>query len=212
MSRPLIVALHGVGSSGRDMAAALIPLASVDVIALDGFDPFDGGGSGRQWFSVSGVTEADRPRRVAGALPRLVEQLDRLAEERGVAREDLVLLGFSQGAIMTLAMVAQGLHPGRAIALAGRLATPVATTGAHFASLLVIGDAADPVMPVAMSEDAAERLAAAGHTVTLTLTRGIGHGIGPQTISAIASWLAATASPRALATTIEGKHHVHQQS
>jgi phospholipase/carboxylesterase len=205
MSRPLIVALHGVGSSGRDMGAALAPLAPIaDVIALDGCEPFDGGGRGRQWFSVSGVTEADRPRRVAGALPRLIKRLDQLAQDHGVAREDLVLLGFSQGAIMTLAMVAQGLHAGRAIAIAGRLAAPVVPVELRHASLLLIGDSADRVMPQGLSQDAAERLRAAGHHVELSLTDGIGHGIGSQTLSSIASWLVATAVPRADALTTEG--------
>ncbi|SFG45110.1 phospholipase/carboxylesterase [Novosphingobium sp. CF614] len=205
MSRPLIVALHGVGSSGRDMGAALAPLAPVaDVIALDGCEAFDGGGAGRQWFSLSGVTQADRPRRVANALPRMIQRLDQLAQDHGVAREDLVLLGFSQGAIMTLAMVAQGLHAGRVIAIAGRLAAPVIAAGARAASLLVIGDSADPVMPFGLSQDAAERLRAAGHHVDLRLTDGIGHGVGSQTLSSIASWLPATAVPRANALTTEG--------
>jgi phospholipase/carboxylesterase len=205
MNRPLIVALHGVGSSGHDMGAALAPLAPIaDVIALDGSEAFDGGGRARQWFSVRGVTEADRPRRVAGALPVLIERLDQLARDRNVAREDLVLLGFSQGAIMTLAMVAQGLHAGRAIALAGRLAAPVVPAGTRPASLLVIGDAVDRVMPPALSQEAAERLRTAGHHVDLRLTDGVGHGIGSPTLSSIANWLAATAPHRADATKTEG--------
>ncbi|CAN5174224.1 esterase [soil metagenome] len=199
MNRPLVIALHGVGSSGRDMGAALAPLTSIaEVIALDGSAPFDAAPTGRQWFSVRGVTEADRPQRVSAALPQLLDRLDRLAAEHGVARDDLVLLGFSQGAIMTLAMVAQGLHAGRAIAIAGRLAAPV-VAGARPASVLVIGDAADRVMPTELSRDAAERLTAAGHHVNLRLTDGIGHGIGQQTLSTIAGWLDATALPRAAA-------------
>jgi len=205
MNRPLIVALHGVGSSGPDIGAALAPLAAVaEVVALDGCEPFDGGGRGRQWFSVSGVTEADRPRRVAGALPRMLKRLDDLARQHGVAREDLVLLGFSQGAIITLAMVAQGFHAGRGIAIAGRLAAPVVPAGLHPASLLVIADTVDRVMPQELSQDAAERLRAAGHHVDQNLTVGVGHSIGAETLSSIASWLAATATTRAPALTIEG--------
>jgi len=205
MNRPLIVALHGVGSSGPDMVGALAPLTAVaEVIALDGCEPFDGGGRGRQWFSVSGVTEADRPRRVAGALPRMLERLDELARQHGVQRNDLVLLGFSQGAIMTLAMVAQGFHAGRAIAIAGRLAAPVVPAALHPASLLVIADSVDRVMPQELSQDAVDRLRVGGHHVDQNLTVGVGHGIGAETLSSIASWLAATASPRAPALTIEG--------
>jgi phospholipase/carboxylesterase len=205
MSRPLIVALHGVGSSAADMAAALAPLEQVaEVIALDGGEPFDGGGRGRQWFSVAGVTEADRPRRVASALPALLGRLDRLARDRGVAREALVLLGFSQGAIMTLAMVAQGLHPGRTVAVAGRLAAPVVPAEGDAATLLLVHDSADRVMPPALSDAAATALGAAGYHVGFARTDGIGHGIGPATITAIADWLAATAPLRAISTLIEG--------
>lgn len=194
MTRPVIVALHGVGSSGANMAAALRPLeAQAHVVALDGIDPFDGGGSGRQWFSVAGVTEADRPLRVAGALPGLLRRLDRLAEGYGLARRDLVLLGFSQGAIMTLAAVAQGLHPGRAIAVAGRLAAPVARP-IEPADLLLIDDRDDRVMPSALSDDAAARIAAAGHRVDRFHTAGIGHGIGSATTEAIATWLTTSAN------------------
>jgi phospholipase/carboxylesterase len=197
MSRPLIVALHGVGSSGSDMATALVPLGSVaDVIALNGTDAFDGGqGRGRQWFSIAGVTEANRPMRVAEALPALLGRLNQLADQHGVARNDLVLLGFSQGAIMTLAMIAQGLHPGRGIAVAGRLAAPVLVTGDP-ATLLVVHDRADQVMPLALSDDIVAKLAAAGHHVDLVYTEGIGHGIGAATIKAITSWLTAN-SPSA---------------
>lgn len=197
MSRPLIVALHGVGSSARDMAVALAPLERfAEVLALDGLDPFNGGGAGRQWFSVAGVTEADRPLRVAEALPSLVDRLDRLAKDRSLKRDDLVLLGFSQGAIMTLAMVAQGLHPGRAVAIAGRLAAPVVPTEERLASLLLVHDRADRVMPPALSAEAAARLSAAGHLVNLLLTDGIGHGIGFPTTSAVADWLTTTDSSR----------------
>jgi phospholipase/carboxylesterase len=190
MTRPLIVALHGVGSNARDLAAALAPLGAVaDVLALDGFEPFQGGGQGRQWFSVAGITEATRPARVAQALPRLIETLEALAAERGIDRQDIVLLGFSQGAIMTLAAVAGGLHHGRAVAIAGRLAAPVlpATT---LASVLLLHDRDDRVMPIALSIDAGTVLRGAGHHVDGAWSAGLGHGIGAPTLSNLADWLA----------------------
>ncbi|WP_395943370.1 hypothetical protein [Brevundimonas sp.] len=204
MSRPLLVALHGVGSSARDMAAALAPLERItDVVALDGCEPFEGGGRGRQWFSVSGITETDRPMRVAAAMSRLLDRLNRIAQDHGVALEALVPIGFSQGTIMTLAMVAQGHHIGRAVAIAGRLAAPVVPAAGQPSSLILIHDSADRVMPPRLSEEAAASLTTAGHHVHLTRTDGIGHGIGPATIAAIADWLAATAASPAT-TSIEG--------
>lgn len=202
MIRPILVALHGVGSSAADMAGALAPLEKVaEVITLDGQDPFDLAASGRQWFSVAGVTEADRPRRVAAALPFLLERLERLAASRGVTRDDLVLVGFSQGAIMTIAMIAQGLHHGRAVAIAGRLAATVMPVADRPASLLLLHDAADRVMPSLLSTEASAALVAAGHHVQLTGTDGIGHGIAKPTLDALATWLAATAPSRTTALT-----------
>jgi phospholipase/carboxylesterase len=190
MTRPLIVALHGVGSNARDLAAALAPLGPVaEVLALDGFDPFDGGGQGRQWFSVAGVTEASRPARVAAALPALIAKLDTIAAERGIARDDIILLGFSQGAIMTLAAVAGGLHHGRAVAVAGRLAAPVLPVE-RAATVLLLHDRDDRVMPINLSVDAGAALDRAGHHVEGAWSAGIGHGIGAPTLSAIADWLA----------------------
>jgi phospholipase/carboxylesterase len=202
---PLIVALHGVGSSARDMAVALAPLERVaEVVSLDGGEAFDGGGLGRQWFSIAGVTDADRSQRVARALPGLLERLDQLARSRDMRREDLVLLGFSQGAMMVLAMVAQQFHPGQAVAIAGRLAVPVLPAAGRPASLLLVHDLSDRIAPPSMSQDAADRLGAAGHHVKLVHTEGVGHGIGPAVPGVIAEWLAATASARAVSTSTEG--------
>jgi phospholipase/carboxylesterase len=202
---PLIVALHGVGSSARDMAVALAPLERVaEVVSLDGGEAFDGGGLGRQWFSIAGVTDADRSQRVARALLGLLERLDQLARSRDMRREDLVLLGFSQGAMMVLAMVAQQFHPGQAVAIAGRLAVPVLPAAGRPASLLLVHDLSDRIAPPSMSQDAADRLGAAGHHVKLVHTEGVGHGIGPAVPGVIAEWLAATASARAVSTSTEG--------
>ncbi|WP_276152807.1 MULTISPECIES: hypothetical protein [unclassified Sulfitobacter] len=64
-----IVFLHGVGGSGD----SIHPLAQQLDLAFeahcpDGPQAFDMG-AGRQWFSVNGVTETNRPARVTEALP-----------------------------------------------------------------------------------------------------------------------------------------------
>ncbi len=190
MSRPLIVALHGVGSNARDMAAALVPLeAHGEIVALDGTEPFIGGGNGRQWFSVAGISDANRPARVVAAMPAFIDCLDILAAERGISRHELVLLGFSQGSIMTLAAVAGGHFHGRAIAVAGRLAAAV-ILGAQPAHLLLVHDRDDPVMPVELSVEAGTALSRAGHHVEGAWTSGIGHRVAGPMLPTIANWLA----------------------
>lgn len=190
MNPPLIVALHGVGSSAEDMTAALYPLdAFADVIALPGHEPFDSSDSGRQWFSVMGVTEGNRSTRTAAALPALIAKLNQLAVARNIRRDDIILLGFSQGAIMTLAAVAGGYHCGRAISIAGRLAVPVSPALDRQAEILVVHDADDQIMPSGLSLDAAAALNRAGHAVKIVETAGVGHRIGTATLEAISTWL-----------------------
>jgi phospholipase/carboxylesterase len=190
MTRKLIVALHGVGSNAQDMMAALQPLtAQADVIALEGPEPFQANALGRQWFSVAGITDVNRPGRVKAAIPQLLAMLDRVAEDHDVRRDNLVLVGFSQGAIMTLAAIAGGHFHGHAVAIAGRLAADVALQ-TQPANLLLVHDRDDPVMPTPLSVEAAAALSRAGHHVDGAWTAGVGHGVGEATTNIINRWLA----------------------
>jgi len=191
MTRPVIVALHGVGSTDDQMQAALVSLESVaEVVALAAPQPFDGGGTGRQWFSVSGITEENRAARTAAALDELLPRLDKLAATRDLPRHELILLGFSQGAILTLSAVASGAHHGRAVAIAGRLTTnPIVVSAEQAAAVLLVHDADDQMMPSHLSLAAAGKLAEAGHLVETRSTSGVQHSIGLPTVSAISDWL-----------------------
>lgn len=205
MTRPVIVALHGVGSSAEDMAAALAPLsARAEVVALPGHEPFDAAPRGRQWFSVSCVTEANRSERTAAAMPKLIARLDQIAAGHGIDRDELILLGFSQGAIMTLAAVAGGHHRGRAIAVSGRLVGPVNLAPSQRGSLLIIHDADDSVMPSMLSVNASDALRHVGHDVDIIRTAGVGHRIGAATLDAIRPWLSRHAEPLRFSNALQG--------
>ena len=55
----LIVLLHGMGHNGTSMAplaqALRAEFPQAALLAPDAPHPFDTGGAGRQWFSVSGI-------------------------------------------------------------------------------------------------------------------------------------------------------------
>ena len=100
---------------------AAFPAAAI--LIPEGFEPFDGGGAGRQWFSVRGVTEENRPERVAQALPPLEAYVKQAQARFGLLQSDTALAGFSQGAIMALELVqAHDGMAGRVIAFSGRYA------------------------------------------------------------------------------------------
>ncbi|MBL4929999.1 alpha/beta hydrolase family protein [Fuscibacter oryzae] len=174
-----VIFLHGVGSSG----AAMRPLAEVlalpqPAVCPDGLQPFDMG-AGRQWFSVKGVTEANRPGRIAEAMPAFADLIASLGSPR-----DSVLIGFSQGAIMALHAVAAGMPVAGVIALSGRLAGPVGSRG-DWPSVTLMHGADDPVMPPAVARATEAWLQDAGATPRLIVFDGLGHAIDARILKAV---------------------------
>jgi len=130
----LLLLFHGVGSSPEDLAplgqalAAARPRAWVIGVRAPNRADF---GSGWQWFSVQGLTESNRPERVARALPSFFERVEAWQGRTGVEPERTTLIGFSQGAIMSLEST-QGAAPrvaSRVAAIAGRLMWKIAESG-----------------------------------------------------------------------------------
>jgi phospholipase/carboxylesterase len=197
MAVSLVILLHGVGSRGADLApladylAPSLPGAAFE--APDGPEPFDQGGPGRQWFSISGVTEANRAGRIAAARPAFDAAVSALIERHGLSGhlERVALLGFSQGAIMALDAIASGRwRPGAVIGFSGRLATPEPLTPSPRTKVLLLHGTADPVIPVAEAQSAHQRLSAAGADISLRLQQGLGHSISRDGLDLAAAHLA----------------------
>lgn len=182
----LFVLLHGVGARASDLAPLARRLADeypqAAVVGLDGPQAFDAAPpshGGRQWFSVLGVTEENRPARVAAALPGLVATLRALQQRFGVSWPCTALVGFSQGSILALeAVQAEPALAGRVIAFAGRHArapehAPVDTT------IHLLHGLEDRVIPPGPAVDSAHRLVALGGDVTADVLPGIGHELHP---------------------------------
>lgn len=175
-----VIFLHGVGSSGAGMRPIgdALGLSDRQSHYPDGLLPFDMG-SGRQWFSVRGVTEENRPQRVAAALPAVTEVI------RGFGPpEESVLVGFSQGAIMALHVAASGLPVAAVIAIAGRLAGPVPARQDWPSITLLHGDA-DPIMPASAARATEAWLQDAGAAPMLTLFPNLGHTVDARVLGRI---------------------------
>jgi phospholipase/carboxylesterase len=153
-------------------------------------DPSDFG-QGWQWFSVQGVTEADRPPRVAATMPRFVDAVRGWQRESAIGPGATALIGFSQGAIMALESTQQpGPIAGRVIALAGRFAHPPRVAPPHVALHLLHGEQ-DRLMPPALAADAAAQWRALGGEATLDLFPGLGHGIDARVVRRVGERLGA---------------------
>ncbi len=184
----LMILLHGWGASAADMAPlartlrAAFPQAVL--LAPQGFEDA-GGPSRRQWFALGSVgngdgadgpvTEANRPARVAAVLPRLAAWVRAAQTASGVGSAATALVGFSQGAIVSLELVQQhdGIA-GRVLAFSGRYASLPSHAPEH-STLHFFHGSADVVIPAAQATLAIERLAQLGADATIDIAQGVGH-------------------------------------
>jgi phospholipase/carboxylesterase len=192
----LFLLFHGVGSVpesmvplGRQLAQAF-PAAMVVSVA----SPFASDiSAGRQWFSVVGVTEANRGERVAAVMPLFDETVRHWQQQAGADAKATTLVGFSQGSMMALESTRQTPPPAaRVVAFAGRyVSLPASAPAARIH--LVHGDE-DRVMPVALAHAAATQLRRLGAEVTLDTLPAIGHEPHPALVErALARLRAASA-------------------
>lgn len=198
-----VVLLHGYGSDGNDLIGlaphwqAVLPDAVF--IAPNGPDQCRQLASGFQWFDVSfeGDRLASRQLGVLQARPVLAEFLDDLWRQTGIAPENTILAGFSQGAMMALHV---GLSLERPlmgiIAFSGAFLPPEGFGSAALARspvCLVHGDM-DQVVDAVLSAEADAALRLAGYDVAYHVSEGVGHGIAPDGLSFATAFLARVAA------------------
>jgi phospholipase/carboxylesterase len=193
-----LVLSHGRGTDQHDLA----PL-------LDVFDPeqrllgicpggpiTDQPPGGRHWYAVKEIGYPDEETFALG-FGALSGFLDDTLAERGIAWEDTIAGGFSQGGVMSHAL---GLGSGRPrpagiLAMSGFIPTVPGTWEADLGSrkdlpVMITHGELDPVISVDFGRDARDRLTEAGLDVTYLESR-MPHTIDPRAIPEIAGWIAA---------------------
>ncbi len=183
MSKKLVVFLHGVGSQGSDLAGLgkmwQEQLPDVQFLSPNGPEPCDFG-RGYQWFSVSGVTEQNRPARILSARQSFDAHLNELfaANDFNPQHDKLVLVGFSQGSIMALDALASGrINLAGVVAFSGRLASPEPLTPQSDSHVLIIHGLSDPVMTPVLAELAAKELSTLGVDVQTYFEPNLAHQV-----------------------------------
>ena len=194
----LVLIFHGVGSSAQDLAPLGRALAQAcpgaAVVSVQAPSPSQLG-RGQEWFSVIGVTEDNRPGRIAQAMPQFVQTIRHWQDVMGIDAQRTVLVGFSQGAIMSLeATQTPELLAGKVIAMAGRFAQPVSQAPAGTQVHLIHGEQDGVVLPQ-WSVQAHQQIGALGGAVTLDLLPGLGHGIDDRALQLAIRHLASPEGP-----------------
>ncbi|MFM8865879.1 MAG: esterase [Limnohabitans sp.] len=194
-SDQLVLLFHGVGSSAQDLAPVGQALAQArpraTVVSVEAPHPSQLG-RGKEWFSVVGVSEENRPQRIAQAMPLFLQTIQHWQGVTGIGPDRTVLVGFSQGAIMSLESTQTSTQPIQAahtvISLAGRFAGAVCRAPADVRLHLIHGEQ-DGVVQTRWSVEAASQWRALGGTVTLDLVPGLGHGIDARALRHVVEYL-----------------------
>lgn len=189
-ARSIVVFVHGYGADGADLLGlgdALAPhLPDTVFVAPDAPQPCVGNPFGFQWFPIpwlDGSSEEAAREGMAASVALMDAFLDARLAEEGLGPEAMALVGFSQGAMMSLHVA-----PRRAaavagvVAISGRLLVPerLAAEAVVKPPVLLIHGDQDPVVPFDDMGRAGEALVAAGFETFGHVMEGTGHGIAPD--------------------------------
>ncbi|MDG1457161.1 MAG: prolyl oligopeptidase family serine peptidase [Pseudoprimorskyibacter sp.] len=198
--RSAVVFLHGYGANGADLLGLADPLGEhlpdTLFVAPDAPEACAGAPMGFQWFPIpwiDGSSQEESETGMRAAAEDLNAFLDALMVDEDLLPEQVALVGFSQGTMMSL-----HIAPRREDALAGvvgfsgRLLSPdllVDDVVSRPPMLLVHGDADDVVPPQSLPE-AVEALQEAGwKDVFAHIMKGTGHGIAPDGLGVALAFL-----------------------
>lgn len=196
----MVVLVHGYGADGADLLGLADPLGphlrDTVFYAPDAPEPCAGNPFGRQWFGIPRFDGTSAEQAQAGMLAS-AEDLNAFVDARltdeGLTPNKLILLGFSQGSMMSLQIA-----PRRDVAIAGvvsisgRLLYPDTLAGEIRVKppiLLMHGDR-DEVVPFQEMQTAGNAFISNGFDVYAHVMKGSGHGIAPDGLQVALSFMA----------------------
>lgn len=176
-ARAAMILLHGRGASARDILGLAHALGRPEVAYLAPE------AAGNTWYPYSFLTPIEQNEPWLSSALAFVGRTLEQVRAGGVPHERVLLLGFSQGACLTLEFVARNARRyGGVAALTGGLIGPDGTprdyTGTLAGTPIFIGSAdPDPHIPVARVHESERVLSGMGAVVTTRIYPGIGHTV-----------------------------------
>lgn len=200
-AKQLVILVHGYGSNGDDLIG-LVPFwrqAFPDAawVSPNAPEPLPGMPGCYQWWDIA--NRSDRAAGVRQAAPVLDAFIDQELERHGLTEADLVLVGFSQGTMMSLFVAPRRERPlAGVIGYSGRLLAPeslAAEVKSRPPIFLAHGEA-DPMVPVSSTIEAADVLTREGFEVMVHTSPGVGHSIDPPGLQLGGQFLMRVFHPR----------------
>lgn len=198
--RKVVLMLHGLGSNGQDLMG-LAPFLAQDLpgdvlfLSPDAHQPCDmapPGYGGYQWFSLKSFEPDFMLAGARAAEPDVNDYIDAILEQTGLSDSDLVLLGFSQGTMMSLFAAARRKKPvAGVIGYSGALLGPdlIKDSAMQRFPVLLVHGSNDDVVPVSAYHTAHAALEEAGYAVEGMVVDGLAHSIDEAGIACGAAFL-----------------------
>ena len=132
---------------------------------------------------IDGSSEVDAQVVIEQVLKTTNIFIDEMMDAEGIGPNNTILLGFSQGTMLSLHIAPRRDEPlAGVVGFSGRLLEPeslIDDVKSRLPILLIHGDK-DDVVPFGSLADAANTLTANGFTVYTHVAEGVGHGISPD--------------------------------
>jgi phospholipase/carboxylesterase len=193
-SNKLVVFLHGYGADGKDLIDLANPFSmampNATFISPDAPHPCTMSPSGREWFPIDQI-----PTGAIKASENLISLIQDEAKSLNLSFKDVILIGFSQGAMMSLqCLLINNQQFSAIIGYSGALreenveaAHNQIINGKHnFANtpVLLIHGEKDEVVPFQSLISSKNLLNNIGFNIQTLSRPNLGHGIDPEGISA----------------------------
>jgi len=192
-AKRIVVLLHGYGADGNDLLGLADPLAphmpDTAFVAPNAPERCTNNPFGFQWFPIpwlDGSSEEDATTGMMAAAEDLNAYLDQVLTEEGLAPENMILLGFSQGTMMSLHVAPRRTQAVAGIVgFSGRLLGPemLAEEAVVKPPVMLIHGDSDDVVPPSSLPEAANALTEAGFETYAHVSEGTAHGIAPDGLS-----------------------------
>ena len=196
---PLLLLLHGIGSNEQDLFS-MAPLLDPRFFVVSARAPIEIMAGGYAWFNIEFTAEGgivpDLDQAEASRL-RLARFIDEVVEAYGVDRRCVYLMGFSQGAMMSLSVaLTRPNKVARVVAMSGRLpeqavSNPASLEEIRKLEIFVSHGAYDDLLPILNGRACRDQLERLG--VSLTYREyPMGHEVRPEALREITAWLTST--------------------
>lgn len=185
-----VILIHGRGASAGDILGLAHEFALPDVTYLAPE------AAGHTWYPYSFLTNLERNEPGLGSALLVIEGLVQHFAQQGLPAERVALMGFSQGACLTLEFAARHARRYAAIAafsggVIGPPGTPRDYAGSFDGTPAFLGCSdTDPHIPVERVRESAELFRRMGAAVDERIYPGMGHTINEAEIDAVRALLA----------------------